>query len=134
VPNNEEIEEVLAWGPDEDPVIDHKRAVADLVRRVLTGLAAAGAAVVVAIGLADRTAQQASEAVPGKPPPSAAQQMGTQPRSGFIPPCLPGHRQMPCRWDPSLSNDVVVDGWAMPYLTAHSKPIPAGNADADCLP
>jgi hypothetical protein len=132
MPNNEEIEEVLAWGSDEDPAVDHRVRSSDIVPRVLTGLAVFGAVVVVAIGLTNRTPQQASEAGLGQPPPSVAQQMGAQPRTGFLPPCWPGHPYTPCRWDPPLVDDVVIDGWAMPYLTSRSSPTTAGNADADC--
>jgi hypothetical protein len=133
MPSNDEIEEVLAWGPDGDPVVDRKAEASDLVPRFLTGLAAAAAAVVVAIGLADRTAQQASETVRGQPPPFAAQQLGTQPGSNPIPPCPAGQRHTPCRWDPFGIHEAVVDGWAMPYLTGPSKPTAVRNADADCL-
>jgi hypothetical protein len=132
MPNNDEIEEVLAWGPNEDPAVDRRARFADIVPRVFTGLAAVGAAVVVAVGLADRSAQQASDTVVGQRPLSAAQQMGAEARTGFLPPCLPGHRHTPCRWDPSLVDDVVIDGWAMPYLTARSGSTTAGNADAHC--
>jgi hypothetical protein len=132
MPNNEEIEEVLAWGPDEDPAVDHRVRSSDIVPRVLTGLAVFGAVVVVAIGLTNRTPQQASEAGLGQPPPSVAQQMGAQPDGDVLPPCLPGHGHTPCRWDLSLVDDVVIDGWAMPYLTARSASATAGNADTDC--
>jgi hypothetical protein len=83
--NEVEVEEVLARGLSEDPVVDHRAGASDPALRVLTGLTAAAAVKFAAIGHADHAPQQASETVGGHTPPVTARDPGARISPNLLP-------------------------------------------------
>jgi hypothetical protein len=60
-PYEVDFEEVLAWGPDGERVVERRTRRSDLALRLATGLAAAAAVAVVALGASKHTPSPASD-------------------------------------------------------------------------
>jgi hypothetical protein len=99
MPNDNDIDNVLAWGPREDPAVHHRGRAWDLTLRIVTGLAVASVVVFVAIGGANHPPSPANDS-PGADPTAG---QSTRSLIGPVPQpsCLevwPDHRHLPCPW------------------------------------
>jgi hypothetical protein len=97
MPNRAVAEEILAWGPDEDPVVNRRAGRSDFVLRALTALAVAGSIVFIAMGLADHRQQHANETTGDHR--ITPQEVATQIGPNLLPLCLadwPYQRRMAC--------------------------------------
>lgn len=98
MPNQAEAEEILVWGPDEDPVVNRREGRSDFVPRALTALAAGASVVLVAMGLVDYGPRHASETAGGQPT-TPAHVVATQFGPNLLPSCLadwPDQRHLAC--------------------------------------
>ena len=118
MPNDNDIEDVLAWGPGEDPPSTIRGWAWDLTLRIVTGLAVASVVVFVAIGGADHPPSTANDTPGGDPTAGVG-----QPTKGLIgpelqPSCLevwPDHRHVPCPWPPPKTVRSVEPGCLYPH-------------------
>jgi hypothetical protein len=97
-PREAEFEDVLAWGPGDDRVVDHKAWRSDLALRLATGVAAAGALALVAMGAANHGSPPASDST-GVRHPAVTQETRGLMGPNLLPSCLvewPDHRHASC--------------------------------------
>lgn len=123
-----EVEEILAWGPDEDQVVSHRAGRADFVLRALTALAAAASVVFVAIGLGDDRPQRANETIVGRPI-TPVPEAGTQIGPSLPPSCLvdwPDQRHLPCPQQVPNPSGSAEDNCLHPPFTHPSRVWPIG--------
>jgi hypothetical protein len=93
-----EFEEVLAWRPGDDRVVDRKAWSSDLVLRLATGVAAAGAVAFVALGAANHAPSHTGDTV-GVRPTAVRQETRGLVGPNLLPSCLvdwPNQQHVPC--------------------------------------
>jgi hypothetical protein len=97
-PREVEFEYVLAWGPGDDRVVDRSARRSDLALRLATGVVAAGALALVAMGAANHGSPPASDST-GVRHPAVTQETRGLMGPNLLPSCLvewPDHRHVSC--------------------------------------
>jgi hypothetical protein len=97
-PRGVEFEDVLAWGLGDDRVVDRSSRRSDLALRIATGVAAAGALALVAMGAANHGSPPASDST-GVRHPAVTQETRGLMGPNLLRSCLvewPDHRHVSC--------------------------------------
>jgi hypothetical protein len=110
MPNDNDIEDVLAWGPGKDPAAHQRGRAWDLTLRIVTGLAVASVIVFVAIGGVNHPPSPANDTPGGDPTAGVGQPIPNLFGPVLQPSCLevwPDHRHVPCPLPPPETVRIV---------------------------